>query len=665
LNAFKAVLKNYKPGVKVFGFMVLFGGIGVASILLSKAVTPTASFEAELGTLANCATSITDAGASGGGAVRFGGSTCGGGSAVGAVLPISYSLGSLSGTVRYVATNGSDTSGTGSVSAPYATLSKAVSVATANDSVVVRGGTYRQGNVSISTSKTLKIMAYPGEIPVFNGAQVASGWVTDGSLQYIPYTPRPATDGSGISFTTGQNLTGDGVGKYPDQAWLGATQLRQVSAKTSVVDGTFWVDRTANRLYMTPANAGQGGVEVSQANVFLTVNSPNTSIEGLRVTRYSNTASDYGVIKFQTTADNSLMRNVEISDTAFIAVLYDGTSNRNDGGRMLNVTVTRSNWMGISAVFTDNLTLDRVKLSDMNQFNEFTFSPQSGALKTSRTWYTKVLNSEITGNNSHGVWFDQSNYDAQVANNTITNNNGSALFFEISDNLLLINNYIHSTTGQPVKLAGSSGLKLINNTIVGGPDTVGIYVDNRSKPGCADPSQPLCTDSYNSDRDSSRTLPATMDWMPRVDLMLNNIIAYPKSNGFCGVLTTVCATQANSTATVTLQSIFHKAEPARGIPETYINGNVYANGTGYIFSYNSPQGRHTTTSALGTAMAASPVLISGFESTGRYGNTYVNTDGSPTANLTALHSQASPVPTNSVINQYLPAGTRHYGVTSR
>ncbi|MFO0920365.1 MAG: hypothetical protein U0451_01690 [Candidatus Saccharimonadales bacterium] len=43
----------------------------------------------------------------------------------------------------------------------------------------------------------------------------------------------------------------------------------------------------------------------------------------------------------------------------------------------------------------------------------------------------------------------------------------------------------------------------------------------------------------------------------------------------------------------------------------------------------------------------------------------VNTDGSPTSSLTSAHSQAVAVPTNIVINKYIPAGTKHYGVLNK
>lgn len=333
------------------------------------------------------------------------------------------------------------------------------------------------------------------------------------------------------------------------------------------------------------------------------------------------------------------------------------------GSALRHVTITDANWMGVNATYTDNLTLDGFKATNLNQFNEFTHSPQTGALKTSRTRYTKVLNSEISKNKSHGLWFDQSNQDVDVANTRIVDNDGTGLFFEISDDLLLINSYIRASgSARAVKLAGSSGLKLVNNTIIGGADPVGVYVDNRSRPGCADPAQALCNNSYGSDRDTVRNHPATMDWIPRIDIFLNNIIASPSAVGYCGSTTALCITKTNESAVVPLSTIIHKADAARGIPQTLMDGNVYANGSGKIIS--TELGNYTALAPFSSTMSSAPVGIANLESLGRAGNTWITSDGHPTPALQAIHGQAAAIPTNTDINQYISAGTRHYGITS-
>jgi len=318
--------------------------------------------------------------------------------------------------------------------------------------------------------------------------------------------------------------------------------------------------------------------------------------------------------------------------------------------------------MGLSVNGAENLVLDSIKITKMNQFNEFTFSPQSGAVKAVRSWHTTIVNSEIRDNNSHGVWFDQSNFDARIAGNAIVDNVGAGVFFEISDDLLLINNYISSKVGQPVKLAGSSGLKLVNNTIVGGVDPLGLYTDSRSKPGCSDPAQPLCPGSYRSERDNYHAHAATMDWIPRLDLMLNNVIAFPSSSGFCGQKVPLCITLTNADAAVPLSRIIHAADPSRNIPRTQIDGNVYANGTGSVIDIRERAEQLPSATAFGAAMAGPPVHIDKMEARGLSGDVYVNPDGSPTATLSGLHQKAVPIPSDDVINEFVPAGTRHYGV---
>lgn len=650
-----------KPAMLSIAIIMLFAVVGSALLYISHATTPALSLEAENGSLTGCVSAVTDSGASGGRAVTFGGCRRGS-TAVGASLPITYDLASLSGTVRYVAMNGNDSSGNGTAAAPYATLARAVAVATSGDSIVVRGGVYRQGDISVPANKTLKIIAYPGETPIFDGAfALSDAWTTEGNLKYHTYTPMPVTDGSGISFTSGQNLAGDGIGKYPDQAWVGNTELRQVSTKSAVTNSTFYVDRASNRLYVTAASADSRLIESSWKNVFITVSSPGTSLIGFKITRFSNTASDYGVVKFQATADQSLMENDEVSDTAFIAVSYGGGSDLNTDSTMRHVTLTASNWMGVSATYTDYLTLDGVNITKMNQFDEFTYSPQSGALKTSRTRYTKVINSNISDNHSQGLWFDQSNYQVDVANNTILDNLGSGVFYEISDDLLLVNNYIRATGGaRAVKLSGSSGLKLVNNTIIGGADPVGVYTDNRSSPDCADPARALCVGSYSSDRDTVRPYLGSIDWIPRIDMMLDNIIAYPTAVGYCGVSATLCITTHNGSANINTSTIIHKANSLRS--QTVMAGNVYANSSGKVVVLGSSS--YTSAATFGSAMRGL-VGIDGLEAGSLTGNEYVANDGSPTTALSALYKQAPAVPTDTRINQYVAAGNRHYGVLSR
>ena len=92
----------------------------------------------------------------------------------------------------YIATNGNDTTGTGTITEPYATIMKAQEVVVGGDTVFVRGGTYAMTNSNVtnyvttgpyavvnylsksgtSLSKRIYYWAYPGEKPVFDFTNV-------------------------------------------------------------------------------------------------------------------------------------------------------------------------------------------------------------------------------------------------------------------------------------------------------------------------------------------------------------------------------------------------------------------------------------------------------------------------------------------------------------
>ncbi len=609
------------------------------------------------------------------------------GAGAGAKLPISYSSSTLTGTIRYASPTGSTTSSCTSPNDPC-TLSRAVSqITSANSTVVLAGGTYRgQRNITISGSGKdgLRIIAASGQIPDIRGSVEASGgWTTEGSYKYRSYTPRPLRGGGGVDFdipSNMSNLLGDGVGRYADQVWIGANPLKQVLSKSTLQDGKFYVDSANNRLYLTANDAGKAAIETSRPgdgtstdrDRLFQVFSKRVTFEGIRISRFSPNANDYGVITLEAGSNNFTANNIEVSDLP-----YDGIhSGENDNVTIKNTTVSRVAWQSIEANQTDNFTMDSVKITDADIFDEFKSSPASGALKTGRTRATKVFNSYIANNKSHGLWFDQSNINVVAVNNHIENNIGAGLFFEISDGLTMANNYIAAPaqgSGQAVKLAGSSGLRLVNNTIIGGVDPIGLYMDGRSRPGCAE-NKANCggEESPSSDRQGrfASSIGSTMDWMPRIDVMVNNIIAYPRtgSGSLCGSSQSVgmCITLSNSSASTTIDKIIHKADPTRGIPQTIMDGNVYANGTSRIIRDGKTD--YTAISDWTKALAGSPVGIAGLDAKGKSGNSWVNTDGTGTDSLVNANTQAYKIPaftgTNAIINTYVPAGTQQYGALS-
>lgn len=76
----------------------------------------------------------------------------------------------------YVATTGSDSTGTGAIGNPFKTLRKAINASTTSDDIIIRGGTYNWSRVVVNRSGTTDdwytISNYPGETVIIQSNQV-------------------------------------------------------------------------------------------------------------------------------------------------------------------------------------------------------------------------------------------------------------------------------------------------------------------------------------------------------------------------------------------------------------------------------------------------------------------------------------------------------------
>src|SRR5689334_11286685 len=99
----------------------------------------------------------------------------------------------------YVSTAGADTNA-GTLAAPFRTIQRAADLAQAGDTVLIRGGTYRETVApaqSGSLGAPITFAAYNGEQVVVSGADPVSGWTSAGGSIYtaaVPWTLGPGAD---------------------------------------------------------------------------------------------------------------------------------------------------------------------------------------------------------------------------------------------------------------------------------------------------------------------------------------------------------------------------------------------------------------------------------------------------------------------------------------
>lgn len=672
----------------------------------------------------------------------------------GARLPINYDLSSLSGTKRYVATNGNDTTGNGSVGAPYATIKKAESVAANGDTIIVRGGTYgAAANATTIDRSNLTIIAYPGETPILDGSIAApTSTTTEATLKYFSYQPVPAGVGKGVVLAnlpsatfsgttpTGQAaergwrcVTGsttytahtipttadpDGCGTnpakvitgyYPDQVWVNGAALVQVLEKNLVAPGKFWLDRTdatdavpgMTNLYLSATDAAdmtKVRVSSSKDTIFL-LSAANVKIAGIKILNNSPIWSkdtvilnnNFGIIE-NVVLESNTSNALSVSRGNTLTTLATGNT-------IKNTTITRSSWTGMGLYYNDDTTLDSVLINYTEPHLEFYNSPQRGAIKATKSDRTRILNSAFE-NNGMGVWFDQSNYLTEIAGNRFIGNNDSAVFYEISHGLTLANNYINgkgSSLGATIRLAGASGLKIVNNTIIGGKDTIWVGTDARSKKFTTSTGQVRdcsehtirygqggdaladCWIGYTSDYDVARpgaysptgatNLTPGMTWFNSFDMFVNNVIADSIGSNQCGAVVPLCVNgyiNWNSPNGLVHQQVNLKEMFSSSM---VMNGNIYQSSSGKIAMVRADG----SVSQPGGFTAADIAAIRGASGLGStyYGLSVESKGMSAATGLVDAqgvvmssvdHTNAFAVPVDAVINQYIPAGTKHYGI---
>jgi hypothetical protein len=159
------------------------------------------------------------------------------------LLALGLGGGPVAASTYYVATNGLD-SNNGSLGAPWASVGKAVSVVNGGDTVLIRGGTYREtvtiGHGGSSLNNPITYQAYPGEVPVISGANLCTSWTWDTNASPSAWKTPWTTS---LASTTDTNFAmGDLTVLRPEMVVFNGQVLTAVGSRAALTNGSFYVD---------------------------------------------------------------------------------------------------------------------------------------------------------------------------------------------------------------------------------------------------------------------------------------------------------------------------------------------------------------------------------------------------------------------------------------
>jgi hypothetical protein len=418
---------------------------------------------------------------------------------VGAASTTSYAVAS---GAMFVATNGSD-SNPGTQTAPFATLSKALSVVPSGGTVVVRGGTYHQ---SAATSRTTRVTAYPGEHVVFDGARsvtdfsvhspgvwVASGW---------SFEPARMDYGASSLITSSAPYAG-----WPEQTFYDGTQLDEVGSLGEITPDTFYVDRTADKLYIGSDPSGHL-VEASDLEIGFTANGHTGSeLRGIHFRRYATPVGSIGAVRAW--SNNMIVENVAATDSA-----YGGISVVGENVAIINSTMSNNGCLGSAAWKSNNLRWAR-NIADHNNTQNFNVGWEAGGFKMTKSRYVTIEDNWIHSNYGNGYWLDQSAQDITLRRNTIVDNTRSGIMLELSGRLNVHGNLIARNARYGLYSNDANDIAAWNN----------IIVDNSTDIHLLDDATRSTSNTSSSDHDNRYPIPnPNVAWESRNITIRNNVI---------------------------------------------------------------------------------------------------------------------------------------------
>lgn len=401
--------------------------------------------------------------------------------------------GLLMGAQWYVSPTGQDSSSGHSPLAPFGTIQHAVDLASVGDTIVLRGGVYREfvdlREVEPRGELSLTICAYSNETPVLTGSEVVENWTWE--TGYV-WTVTNWTEQPQQVFDDGVSLKQVG---WPNILMASNTvNLYRIfgTNRQDMTNGTFYYATNDYALYVWLADDSaptSSLMEVSKRFLILHQRPQDEArihVRGLTF-RHSNvmTYKENGWYAV------SLGKKSRIEDCTFDRCDFSALS-VGSGAIVSNCTLSRNGCTGMGWNETTNVLVIGCTVSS-NNTRGFVETWHAGGIKTIPNSGGRVERCEVSWNWGDGIWFDacRSGAPIEIVGNYVHNNRAfphptitkpgrQGIFIEISKNVLVCNNILERNEAG-LLVSGSDNVRVVNNTISESTMRVGaqMYLERR------------------------------------------------------------------------------------------------------------------------------------------------------------------------------------------
>jgi len=369
----------------------------------------------------------------------------------------------------FVSTTGNDNNA-GTQAAPWRTLKAAIARAPSGATIVMRGGEYREGGISLS-GKKLTIQPFHREKVWLKGSVVVNGWVQDGNAwRHDGWNYRFALDTPSESLDPNHPAA-----PYRDMMFFNGKPLRQVLSRSQVAAGTFYLDKATSRLYVGSDPSGKRVEGAARAYAMDINTAAGSSIRGLGIIQY---ASGYDPSSLSAAALRVNSPNVTVEGCT---IAYNATVGMVVFGRNCVVrknTVVFNGEKGLGGYKADSLLLtsSTFAYNNIEHFKKWDAAGAKLVLSTNMTW----RGNRFENNYAPGGWCDLSCYNTIIVSNVFKNNQDQGFEFELSSKAIVASNlFVHNSDGLQIG-TGSSDVRAYNNTFVNNDYQLSVIDDDRT-----------------------------------------------------------------------------------------------------------------------------------------------------------------------------------------
>lgn len=389
---------------------------------------------------------------------------------------LTYEVPAGAGHVYYVAPDGKANATGASIDEPT-TLEVAIERAVTGDAVILRGGTYRTGNLKFNQQLTLQ--PYRDERPILKGTNVATDWQPlRNGLWRTRWTSLFPSAPQGWWRREFESVRTPLVKFNNDMVFVDGRLLAAVGWAGEVTTDSYWIDYEQGYVYIG-VDPQDKLIEITAFDNAFTRTTDDVhgkksdrkgpTVRGITFTQYAYRAIEMegkdpeGVspeIEHGKDVVGSTFENCTFSFCSRVAGYFRG-----DRLTIRYCLVSDSGTEGIFILSSNDVLLERNIITRTNVENITGY--YASAVKIFNQCYRVTCRENLVidnGNGSCGIWYDVGEVDGVFVNNWIERTD-NGFFFEISNGATCAGN-VFVDCGTGIKILNSRDVRVYQNTLV-------------------------------------------------------------------------------------------------------------------------------------------------------------------------------------------------------